>query len=386
MEDKEKLEEISAEEAETISAPAKEEPAENQPVEETLRESHLHKRKERKKKKRMLHIWLNYAIDILITGILLLVFALFHHVIPASEPTVGKELPTVSQNQLVMEPISTPTLQPSVSMEAEPTATPIIYEGQFGGLFEDKFTDGEPIWTENSYTGKNISVTIDKINYSGDANYFVADIYVRDLKYLRAAFAGNGEFISGKSDEVKNMAAENNGILAISGDYCGFSSRAGYIVRNGLLYRDKAWEDVCVLYQDGEMVTYENNEFDLETMSQRGIWQIWSFGPMLLDDGNVMEKFNSRLNPQNPRTAIGYFEPGHYCFVVVEGRIGNVNGFSTKEMSQLMYDLGCKAAYNLDGGGTAAMVFNGELLNVQADGGRGCSDIIYVTDTWEDAQ
>ncbi len=344
--------------------------------------------KDKKKKEKKFHLYLTYAIDIVITGVVLLVFALFHHVIPDKEPTVGKELPTVSQSQLVMESIPTPTLQagPETSTEAEPTPTPIVYEGQFGGLFEDKFTDGEPAWTENSYTGKNISVTIDKINYSGDANYFVADIYVRDLKYLRAAFAGNGEFVSGKSDEVKNMAAENNGILAISGDYCGFSSRAGYIVRNGLLYRDKAWEDVCVLYQDGEMVTYENDEFDLETMSQRGIWQIWSFGPMLLDDGAVMEKFNSRLNPQNPRTAIGYYEPGHYCFVVVEGRIGNVNGYSTKEMSQLMYDLGCKAAYNLDGGGTAAMVFNGELLNVQADGGRGCSDIIYVTDTWEDAQ
>jgi exopolysaccharide biosynthesis protein len=51
------------------------------------------------------------------------------------------------------------------------------------------------------------------------------------------------------------------------------------------------------------------------------VWQIFYFGPMLLDEeGHAMKKFNSDVNPVNPRSVIGYYEPGHYCFLVVDGR------------------------------------------------------------------
>ena len=89
------------------------------------------------------------------------------------------------------------------------------------------------------------------------------------------------------------------------------------------------------------------------------------------------------VNPQNPRCAIGYYEPGHYCLIEIEGNrwgcfIGSY-GLSLSEKGALFEEMGCKSAYNLDGGRSAAMSWMGELLTVNY--GRDLSDVIYISDT-----
>jgi exopolysaccharide biosynthesis protein len=141
--------------------------------------------------------------------------------------------------------------------------------------------------------------------------------------------------------------------------------------------------DVCVMFNDGTIQTFSPKDFDIEKIKTQGAWQAWTFGPMLLKDGQPMKKeeFNSGVNTKNPRSAIGYFEPGHYCFLIVDGRqAGYSGGMSTEEMSQLFFDLGCKAAFNLDGGQSAEMAYMGELANKPFDGGRSINDILYIAD------
>ena len=65
------------------------------------------------------------------------------------------------------------------------------------------------------------------------------------------------------------------------------------------------------------------SSFSVEEAIEQGAWQAWTFGPALLNtDGSVLTSFAStnRIISANPRTAIGYYEPGHYCLVVVDGR------------------------------------------------------------------
>ena len=94
-----------------------------------------------------------------------------------------------------------------------------------------------------------------------------------------------------------------------------------------------------------------------------------------------MQEFNSSVKNANPRCAIGYFEPGHYCFETVDGRQpGYSEGMTLQALSQLFYDLGCKVAYNLDGGQTAMMAYGNQLVNRPINGGRESSDIIYISD------
>ena len=153
------------------------------------------------------------------------------------------------------------------------------------------------------------------------------------------------------------------------------------IVRNGELYRDELNEnaDICVLYRDGRMETKKRDTFTMREIVDADPWQVWSFGPALLDGNGRAVDVESTLNGYNPRTAIGYYEPGHYCFVVVDGRQDDWStGVRLSGLSKLMEALGCKAAYNLDGGNSAQMYWNGEIVSRACGSGRVVSDIIYL--------
>ena len=78
----------------------------------------------------------------------------------------------------------------------------------------------------------------------------------------------------------------------------------------------------------------------------------------------------------NPRTVIGYYEPGHYCFLVVNGR-GDERGLEMMELAQLCADMGMTAAYNMDGGQTSGMYFNGKTYGPC---GRDTADIVYIVE------
>lgn len=258
-----------------------------------------------------------------------------------------------------------------------------VTDGDFSTVFKDKFTDGEPVQTENSYMGKNVSVTWQRYedkSTGGFVVYYVADIYIRNTDYFKTARS------SGFSSDVADMAKANNAIIAINGDYFGARNQ-GTVVREGQLIRESDFKDVLVLFKNGVMKTYSKEEFSLDAVKTAAeeagtsILDIWSFGPSLLDaDGNAKTEFDSSVTPANPRSAIGYYEPGHYCLVAVNGR-GEENsvGLKMADLAQLFSDLGCTVAYNLDGGKSSVMVWDGgaTTINTPDGGGRSVSDIIY---------
>ena len=186
---------------------------------------------------------------------------------------------------------------------------------------------------------------------------------------------------------VVDMAERNNAIIAINGDYFTGSANDGPVIRNGVLYRDSIDRnrDACVLYQDGTVETYAPDEIDVEEMMARGAYQCWTFGPSLLDEEGQPKteksQFLSTVQRANPRSALGYVAPGHYLFVTVDGRgQSGSRGMTMAELSQLMYDLGCTVAYNLDGGGTAIMADQDGAISNQSNDKRRCSDILFIVE------
>lgn len=234
--------------------------------------------------------------------------------------------------------------------------------------------------TENSYQSHDVSITITDY-ISDNLAYYVADIYVRDLDCFRAAFAKGTypEPRSGQTDSITNMATENNAILAINADYCEIRY-TGIIYRNGVLYRDVEKDDVAVIYRDGVMDTFTKDGFNALTEEQRAdIWHTASFGPALVMDGKAITGHSSSISGVNPRSGLGYYEPGHYCFVQCDGRQeGYSLGLTMDDFALLFESLGCREAYNLDGGTTSEMVFNGERYNQPYNNGRYSSDIFYI--------
>ena len=90
-----------------------------------------------------------------------------------------------------------------------------------------------------------------------------------------------------------------------------------------------------------------------------------------------------KAKSSNPRTAIGVIDDLHYVFVVSDGRTDESEGLSLFQLAQFMSSLSVKTAYNLDGGGSSSMVFNGTVVNNPTTTGgrikeRSVSDIVYI--------
>ena len=265
---------------------------------------------------------------------------------------------------------------------AEASAEPAD-ETPLAEKFADRFTDSVTV-TENSYTSPDISITVNEVNEE-NLTYYVADIYVRDIDCFQTALAEN-TYGSGFRDSIEDMAVLNNALLAVNGDYYG-NTTEGVVIRNGVIYRANPTDcDVCVLYYDGSMKVMPGSSFSVEEAVEDGAWQAWTFGPALLDaGGNPITAFasTSRITNANPRTAIGYYEPGHYCLVVVDGR-GESSGISLPRLSRLFNTLGCIAAYNLDGGNSSIMVWGNEVINNPSGGGRESSDALLIAEVRND--
>ena len=308
----------------------------------------------------------------------------------SAAPTPGPEQQPVALTvpPVTAAPTAEPTQPPTAPPTAAPTATPTpTPSGLCGGRYPDKFTE-EPVLTDTSYQSRDLSIFLsqvhDESSFSSFVTYFVADIYVQDITLLRTAPAGQ-DFTSPLAGAVKQIAQKNGALFAASGDYYAHSMQA-LILRNGVSYNDHPATrfQSCVLFRDGTMAFYAPEELDVPALLDAGAWQGWTFGPSLLDDeGRPLHKMPSTyigVNDLNPRCMLGYYEPGHYCLVVVDGRQPSKrysNGLTLLELSQLASDLGCTKAYNLDGGQSAQFYWQGDIFNHPTGGGRSISDIIY---------
>ena len=330
-------------------------------------------------------------LEIILTGLFLCVFALFHHVIPMLRPNVSEAVTPV-QLPGVQTAQTDQTVTDADKTDASGTEEDITGENQeevieedpvipWSELFAEHFT-GETVSTETTYTSPNVSVTVQATIGKLDGRpqrIYVADIYISDINCFRTAAAYNG-FTVYSVEEPNKLDIKNNAIVMINGDYCTFQ-RQGLLVRNGYMYfSDPTTADICVLYYDGVMETHVAGTYDTEEILARSPYQIWRFGPALLDEnGKARETFEDTrvLSGFHPRTGLGYYEPGHYCFVVVEGRYNDTAGMDMKLFAQFFEALGCTAAYNMDGGASSVMTFNDKAITRQSSQ-RGLSDVIYI--------
>ncbi|WP_062213833.1 phosphodiester glycosidase family protein [Demequina oxidasica] len=274
------------------------------------------------------------------------------------------------------------------------------YEASLAGVDEATTAspaDPSPTPQTETSAGVNTSDTdapdIDITEYTfgtgtDQANYFVADVTFSDIDQLRSAFAQDS-FGLNITEDPSDIAADVGAQFAVNGDYYGFRD-TGIEIRNGVAYRDDGARTGAVIYDDGTMDIYDETATTADELVANGAWQTLSFGPALVDDGEIVEGIdqveidtnfgNHSIQGDQPRTAIGMVADNHYVFVVVDGRSSSSVGVTLPELAQIMKDLGATEAYNLDGGGSSAMVSDGGLVNDPLGKGRerGVSDILWV--------
>ena len=241
--------------------------------------------------------------------------------------------------------------------------------------------------TDNSYSDDNISVTLTERTVS-NTQVYIADVTVSSSEYLKTAFAQNtyGNNVTAKTSET---AANNKAILAVNGDYYGANS-TGYVIRNGVVYRDTVREDSSngdlAIYKDGSFKIIYEDQVSADQLVKDGVVNLLAFGPSLVENDEIVVDTNSEVGQSmssNPRTAIGIIDENHYIIIVSDGRTSESEGLSLYQMADIMKSYGVKTAYNLDGGGSSTLYFNGQVINKPTTNGntiseRSVSDIVYI--------
>lgn len=243
-----------------------------------------------------------------------------------------------------------------------------------------------PIVTENTYADGSVTITLTQYR-AYDTTVYVADVTLASADALKTAFAENS-YGRNIKEATSDIAGESGAILAINGDFYG-ARTSGYVIRNGVLYRAtaaSASQQDLVIYEDGSFEIVREGDVTAEELLAAGAAQVLSFGPGLVENGETTVTADEEVDQamtSNPRTAIGIIDQLHYVMVVADGRTGESAGLSLYELATFMQGLGVTTAYNLDGGGSSTMYFNGEVVNNPTTNGksiqeRSVSDIVYI--------
>ena len=241
--------------------------------------------------------------------------------------------------------------------------------------------------TDSSYKDDNISINLTDTTVN-NTQVYLSDVKLSSSDYLKTAFAQNafGTNVTAKTSET---ATDNNAILAINGDYYGANS-TGYVIRNGVVYRDTVRENSnngdLAIYKDGSFKIIYEDQISAEQLVKDGVVNLLAFGPTLVENGEIAVGKNEEVGQamaSNPRTAIGIIDENHYIIAVSDGRTSESKGLSLYQMAEVMKSYGIKTAYNLDGGGSSTLYFNGQVINKPTTGGnriseRAVSDIVYI--------
>jgi exopolysaccharide biosynthesis protein len=251
---------------------------------------------------------------------------------------------------------------------------------------ESSTASSDPVVTDTTYSDGNISITITTERYE-NTNVYVADVTLSSAEYLKTALA-QGTYGRNVTETTSAIASEVNAILAINGDFYG-SQETGYVIRDGQLLRSESAgsdQEDLVIYSDGTFGIIKEGDITAEQLLADGAVQVLSFGPALVENGEVSVSSDEEVGKamaSNPRTAIGIIDSLHYVFVVSDGRTSESEGLSLSQLASFMQGLGVQTAYNLDGGGSSTMVFEGTVVNRPTTNGstikeRSVSDIVYI--------
>jgi exopolysaccharide biosynthesis protein len=266
------------------------------------------------------------------------------------------------------------------------------YEAAQGVSSEATTVGSSASVTDTSYTADGANINISTVvTGSGDSTvtYYAADVVLDDATTLKSAFA-NDSFGENITQTTSEIAAAHNAIFAINGDYYGFRD-TGIVIRNGVVFRNEGARQGLAFYRDGTVKVYDETATTADQLVADGVWNTLSFGPAIVQDSQVVDGIedvevdtnfgNHSIQGEQPRTAVGLIDTNHLVFVVADGRSpGYSAGVTMTGMAQIMKDLGAETAYNLDGGGSSTMYFNGALVNnpLGANRERGTSDILYI--------
>ena len=250
---------------------------------------------------------------------------------------------------------------------------------------------------ENTYRDPTISVEIIKKDVSDLQPYkgrtstaWIVDIRIGHASQLRTAAAES--FDKDTTLPIADIAKAVDAVVAFNSDYVTRQNEGCYILREGILFKDKlkGKRDVLLIDEDGDFHTVhlpKSGEVP-ETADGKKIINAFCFGPILVEDGEVVTiiKDFGYLKPDKyyARIALCQVGPLHYKVILTTHEQSYDLGLQLKTFAQLCKDEGAIIAYNLDGGESTTLLFRGERVNFQKKiDYRPHPDILYFASAWD---
>lgn len=245
------------------------------------------------------------------------------------------------------------------------------------------------LFSEDGYEDQSIRVRRE-VRQGDRYKIYIAYVDIASPSQLRTATAYNSW---NRSMHLETMAKACNAVIAMNGDDFienperkKFEYRMTQVVE-GKRNKKNNLKDTLIIDRNGDFHLFLMSKGLEEYRDTHGdeIVNAFMFGPALVKDGSLREPvpdYHYNPNGHDPRSAIGQTGPLSYVLVVVESRD---SGMTHKELAELMLELGCIQAYNLDGGNTAEMIMLGKdpanpVFHIQGRPEakyRAQSDIIY---------
>ena len=215
--------------------------------------------------------------------------------------------------------------------------------------------------------------------------YTFSEVKIAHPSQFRRFLAG-GEFGSDKLYITTEMASSVNAVVASSGDFYSYR-QAGTLVYDGKVRRiHNGLVDTCYIDENGDLHftgRYEQMDEDQAQayVDENHILFSLAFGPVLIREGEVVTPPGyvvGEINDLYPRSALCQLGKLHYLLAVVNAEGEGQTVPTIHRFARNLCDSGIQTAYALDGGQTAVIAMNGELINAVLFGyQRKISDIIY---------
>lgn len=240
--------------------------------------------------------------------------------------------------------------------------------------------------TYMEYVSNTLSVKIDK-KHQYDSVYWVAKIKTKNPKQLRSAMS-YGTY-GGARQLTSEAVRSNGGIIGVNGSAFSYStgkpSPLGMCIKDGVIYGNYATSySVMAVKKDGTIFTPPLGLWG-EDLVRMGVKDTYNFGPILINNGQAqpidMQNF-PLTSYKYARTVVGMVRPNEYVLLVADADRNGVysKGLNHYEMIAELQRMGCRYAYNLDGGGSVTLYYDGRVLNRPSDGPeRPCADFLYFT-------
>ena len=215
--------------------------------------------------------------------------------------------------------------------------------------------------------------------------YTFSEVKVNHPSQFRRHLAG-GEYGSATQFYTSEMAESVNAVVASSGDFYNFRN-FGIIVYQGQVRKvEGTYAETCYIDRNGDLrFTYGGDITTTaaakEYVAENDIWFSLGFGPVLIDNYEMIDHTwygVGEITEGYARAALCQMGELHYIVATAntEGPWQDIP--TVKTFAKNIAATGCRMAYCLDGGQTAAIVMGDQLINRPVYGQqRKISDIIY---------